>query len=74
MTQDRMRAVIDTVIPFASTMKKLMIDRRLTRARMKCTQTHEDGLQHYVHATISGSRSHMHMACDDPRCIMRMME
>lgn len=66
---------LDVVLPFAEKLKKIMVDGGKRRVRTRCPREHKDQSKlHWVRARISGPRNHMWMACDDPECIMRMME
>jgi hypothetical protein len=72
---NQFRAIIDKVLPFAARLKADMVRHDIAKGRRRCPEEHEDGHVHYVHARRQrGGRGHMHMACDDPKCCMRMME
>lgn len=66
--------LIRKVFPFGMKLKKDMLAQNIFRGRRICPEPHEDNQQHFVHARIARSNRHMHMACDDPKCCMRMME
>lgn len=68
------RAVVSKVLPFAGKLKSDMQAQKIFSGRRRCPEAHEDGQQHFVHARIARVNGHMHMACDDPKCCMRMME
>lgn len=70
-----MHRVIEIVIPFAGKVKARMQSLGKRSVRVKCPQ-HDTpkGSGPYVHARLAGARDHLHMACDEPTCIMRMME
>jgi hypothetical protein len=72
---DGFRAVLNRVLPFAATLKADMVRQDIAKGRRRCPEEHDDGQVHYVHARRQrGGRGHMHMACDDPKCCMRLME
>lgn len=72
--RDGFAEIIAKVLPFASKLKADMKARSIFKGRRVCPELHEDGQKHYVHARIARVNGHMHMACDDQKCCMRMME
>lgn len=64
---------VEVVMPFAEKLKRRMLDLRKFSVRVRCPQHPKDQV-HWVTARIAGSRNHLHFACDDPDCMMRMME
>lgn len=65
---------IGRVLSFGLKLKADMLAAKRSRVRRLCTETHADGADHYVHAVLAGRKNHLHMACDDAACAMRMME
>lgn len=65
---------VGRVLVTALKMKTVMLRRGLTRARAVCPAHEASGVTHYLHGAIVGPRQHFHMACDEPKCHMRIME
>lgn len=65
---------IGRVISFGLKVKARMQKLSKTRVRVECPEQHADSAQHYVTAILAGRKQHIHMACDDAACSMRMME
>lgn len=73
--------VVKVVVPFAGKLKAKMMSpdgktvlKHSVRTRCPRRDHADESRIHWIHARIVGTRNHMHMACDDPACIMRMME
>ena len=68
-------AVIAKVLPFAGKAKQRMRSLGKRRVRIKCPEHGTPSTEGpYVTATLNGRKDHLHMACEDADCIMRMME
>jgi len=65
---------VGKTIEFALRLKADMQKIGKSRGRRKCPREHADGQEHYVHARLLGAKQHIHMACDDPACDLRLME
>lgn len=68
------RAIVDKVLPFAMRLKADMKRQEIYRGRRLCPEHHEIPGPVYVRARRDRRNGHMHMACDDPNCCMRLME
>lgn len=55
-------------------LKGRLIELGRTNGRHKCPEAHTDGQEHYIRVSLAGRKNHLRMACDDPTCLMRMME
>lgn len=69
MTREDWAATVEKVMPFASKAKGQMLKAKVARARKTCPECGGT-----VHFALAGYRNHLHMACETPDCIMRMME
>lgn len=67
-SREAFRKSIVEVLDTAGKLKKMMIRKRLTRARCVCPRC--GGM---IQAALHGSRQHLHMACEG-RCGMQLME
>jgi hypothetical protein len=68
-------AIWKKVLPFAGKAKTRMQKLGKRRVRFKCPEHDTPASEGpYVTAVLAGRRDHLHMACEDPACVMRMME
>lgn len=68
-TRDEFQQTIAQVLPVAMKLKKVMLAKNITWAKTECPECGG-----WLHGRIAGPRKHLHMACENPSCIMRMME
>lgn len=61
-------AAFKSTLRDAQKLKKVMLRKKLRRARAKCPEC--DG---HLHGVLAGRRDHLHMRCDGP-CKRSMME
>ncbi len=61
--------IVNKVFPVAMKLKKVMLAKNISWAKTKCPEC-----SGWLHGRIAGPRNHLHMACESPSCIMRMME
>lgn len=71
---DDFRQTIELVIPFAERFKARLLELGKTRGKTRCPRHPDAAEPVWIRGRIAGSRNHFAMACDDPACIMRMME
>lgn len=74
MTGDVELKQVGQILVFGLKLKKDMVAAGRKRVRRNCPFVHADGHAHFVHAILASRKRHIHMACDDPSCSMRMME
>lgn len=73
--RERFRRIASVVLPFGMKVKARMQKLGKRRVRVKCPQHSTPTTEGpYVTAVLAGPRDHIHMACEDAACIMRMME
>lgn len=73
--RERFRRVASIVLPFGVKVKARMQKLGKRRVRVKCPEHETPATEGpYVTAVLAGPRDHIHMACEDAACIMRMME
>jgi hypothetical protein len=73
--RERFSRIAGIVLPFGIKLKARMQKLGKRRVRVKCPQHATSADQGpYVHAVLAGARDHIHMACEDAACFMRMME
>jgi len=73
--EDDFAKVVKLVLPFGIKVKNKLLELKKTAARFECpdTERHEAEIK-YVTAHLMGKKNHLHMACEDPQCCVRMME
>lgn len=67
--REAFRRIIDKVLPTAQKLKAVMLKKGVTWAKTECPECGG-----WLHGRIVGKRQHMHMACENSSCCMRMME
>jgi hypothetical protein len=67
--RDEFRQIVDKVLPVAMKLKKKMLDKSITWAKTPCPECGG-----WLHGRIVGRRQHLHMACENADCFMRIME
>ena len=73
--RERFSRIAAIVVPFGIKLKARMQKLGKRRVRVKCPQHDTPADQGpYVHAALVGRRDHIHMACEDAACFVRMME
>lgn len=63
------RQIVGKVLPIAMKLKKKMLAKNIGHAKTECPECGS-----WLHGRIAGKRQHLHMACENPACFMRMME
>ena len=73
--RERFVRIASIVLPFGLKLKARMQKLSKRHVKVKCPQhgTPKDQGP-YVTAMLAGRRDHLHMACEDADCCMRMME
>lgn len=67
--RDQFRQIVDKVLPTAAKLKAKMIAKGIAWAKTPCPECGG-----WLHGRIAGKRQHLHMACENAECFMRIME
>lgn len=74
MDSEEFRRRAASAVTLGMRLKHRLIELGRTSGRHKCPEPHADGKDHHIRVSLAGRKNHLRMQCDDPTCLMQVME